>query len=134
MNRMLVVLIFSVLLISTGVHVVSAETASADTKYLGIDNYWNALRMQINITTDQPGKFVYLENYYSIDSSGKSKFYSSERYFDGYLNATSLNIQTLRPKDRAGQSYTIIELVLILNGNRTVYSYDLRRLWAGKGI
>lgn len=97
--------------------------------YLGIDNYYNALKMRINITTTETGKLVYVENYYSKDGYGILKFYSNERYFDGYINSTNMSIFILRPKDRYGESYSIIEMVFILNGNRTSYWYDLHKFW-----
>jgi hypothetical protein len=107
----------------------SSVAATIDTKYEGYNQNWNALDMNVNITTTEAVKLVYLENYYAIDSYGNPKFDNSKRYFDGNITPPGVFLQTLRPIDRHGGAYTFIEIVMILNGNRTLQWYDLRDYW-----
>lgn len=109
---------------TTNTSVSSKGIIYAKVRYMGVNNNYNVLKMDMNITTDETGRLTYLENYYSRDSNGEPALYSSSRYIDGYINGSNMNLQILRPKDHYGTSYSLIEMVFVLNGNRTTYWYD----------
>lgn len=100
-----------------------------NTKYVNFDGNFGVHRLTVNISVPHTGKLVYVENYYGIDSHGKPRFYSSgTRYDMGNVSGkVSINIQ--RPRHRYGGSYSLIEKVIIINGERTTLWIDYRKYW-----
>ncbi len=87
---------------------------SIRTKSLGIDRNWNAQRILVNITTEKLGHLTYIEYYYSVDSNGNPKFYSSGRYYDQKITGNKLSFEILRPR-RGSKTYTLVEAKAMIN-------------------
>ncbi len=119
------ILILTVLLLGITVQTVYGRE-QVTIKYLGWDTNYNVAKMQgiINAT----GKIVYVENYYSIDSNGKPKFYSSG---SGCRIITSgVPFEFNRPNNGRGQRYSLIEKYLLINNTKTNSTwYDLHKNW-----
>lgn len=120
-NKIIILLCAIVLLLP----IASAEHITEDAKYIGFDRNFGVHQLSVNISVKEPVNLVYVENYYGIDSSGKSKFYSSNRFYSsGVINKLHLNIQ--RPRHRYGNAYFLVEKVFIINGNRTTHWVNLK--------
>jgi hypothetical protein len=143
MNKIKIKIIFGILVL-LGVLILSAaptlaesRNTSADaplimnTKYIKFDKNFGVHLLTVNISIPHTGtgKLVYVENYYGIDSHGKPRFYSSgTRYnIENFSGNASINIQ--RPRHRYGGSYSLIEKVIIINGERTVSWIDFSKYW-----
>lgn len=85
---------------------------------LGTDQNWGAKRILIDIMSKRSGRLTYIENYYSIDSEGKPKFYSDNRYENNLINEISFEI--LRPKTKLGKPYSLIKAIVRLD-NKTLF-------------
>ena len=83
------------------------------TEYLEYDKASGADRIKITITTDRPGTFKYIENYYMKNISGQPKFYANQEHYKGNLTDTiSFNIS--RPT-RMGEPYPFVKAIVVFN-------------------
>lgn len=100
-----------------------------NTTYVKFDENFGVHLLTVNISVLHDGKLVYSENYYGIDSHGKPRFYSSgTRYDMGNVSGkVSINIQ--RPRHRYGGAYSLIEKVIIINGERTTLWIEYSQYW-----
>lgn len=119
-------LIFAVLLAgnaqqdtSENVTVKTKTVFSIRTKSLGIDRTVNLQRVLVNITTERSGHLTYIEYYYSVDSKGNPKFYSSGRYYDRKIKSGRLSFEILRPR-RGSKTYTLVEARVMID-NKTIF-------------
>jgi len=127
-KRTLFVLVLSVALIGLS-GASQAKIPDCSVTYLGWNSNWNSAELRVDITPPEPGRLVYVENYYSVDSEGKPKFYSSSRLFDEVVGTQKVSFNILRPKDGRGTRYSLIEKVFIVNGDRTTAWVDLHKYW-----
>jgi len=91
------------------------ESQIKNTKYIGIDTNYNVHLFSVDVTLKSPGKMVYVENFYSVDSRGSPKFFSSRRVDAGSV-AGSITMNIERPKHRYGGSYQYVEKLIITDG------------------
>lgn len=114
----------SVVLIGTA----SAGTQVENVKYLGYDISWNALNMQMVVTATEPTVITVVENYYSFDSSGKPRLYSSLRILDKKVVNGSQDIWYSRPVDRYLSAYSLVETILYTPNFRTSWWVNLKNI------
>lgn len=108
--------------------VANARVDVEQVNYIGYDRYWNALDMQMIITSTEPTQITIVENYYSTDSSGNPKFYSSNRILDKETVSGMNDIQYRRPVDRHFSAYSQVETIVFSPTMRAVWWIDLTSL------
>lgn len=119
-------LIVAILILFTSIGIVSAEPTQVNTKYLEFDELYGVHRLTSDIYLKEPGKLVYVENYYGLDGNGKPKFYSSGRFYDGKV-VGKVHLDIERPRDRFRTAYMLVEKVFIVDGIRSTTWIDLRQ-------
>lgn len=92
--------------------------AAINTKVLGFNSTWSAFDVLVNITITKLGYMVYIEEYYTVDSSGNPKPASSGRYYEANITGKNITFQILRPPPRSGKSYNLVRGVVLLDGKR----------------
>ena len=119
MNKIITILFILISMIGI-TSATTEENPIVNVKYTGFSDITNTENVNIHISGFISGKLVYLENYYSIDSFGKPKFYSSLRHEENNYNGETLSFNLQRPADRYGVSYTFVETKIF-----TIYNNDV---------
>lgn len=122
--------IISLLVILVLINTVTATGGSftETTKYKKFDRNDGVHILTIDIKIPDKGNVEYMENYYSIDSHGELKFYSSSKFFSGEVNQSVL-IHIERPRHHYGSSYKFVEKIYNINGIRTKVLIDFSKYW-----
>ena len=96
----------------------NAVKFSIHTTYIGFDNNWFSSIMLVNITTPKFGHLVYVEEYFTVDSSDNPKPVTSKTYYDNNVKENNISFQILRPLSRSGKFYSMIRAVIMVDGER----------------
>src|SRR3990167_1224531 len=91
---------------------------SINTTYIGFDNNWFSSKILVNITTPKFGRLVYVEEYFTVDSSDNPKPVISTTYYDSNVGENNISFQILRPLSRSGKFYSMIRAAIIVDGKR----------------
>lgn len=99
---------------------------SIHTEYLG-DNKsaWGFSDMLVNITINRLGHLIYIEEYYTEDSSEDPKFVTSRSYYNDNITDNDISLQIMRPFSRSGTYYSLVRGVVIFD-NKRVYEKWIR--------
>lgn len=122
MKNFLIVLVAVIVLLPIGGNAQNTNENvvkfSIHTTYIGFDNNWFSSIMLINITTPKFGRLVYVEEYFTVDSSDNPKPVISKIYYDNNVKENNISFQILRPLSRSGKFYSMIRAVIIVDGER----------------
>lgn len=107
---------------------IAVARTNFNVKFLEYDTDVGYPRYLVTIQTSEEGHLTYLENYYSIDSHGEKKFYSSKVFYRGNITTGNMTLETYRPKSRSGATFSLIEMVLRINNDTVLTKWrDLHK-------
>jgi len=123
-------ILIAIAVISLMVNTVSAVSGvfTETTKYKKFDERTGLHILTIDIKIPEKGYIKYYEEYFSVDSYGQLKSFSSSTFFSGDVNHNIL-IHIDRPKHRYSSSWKFIKKHYVINDIKTTVLIDFSKYW-----
>lgn len=92
-------------------------------KILGVNNTFDKQIAIVNVTTNNPGHIVYLEEYFTLNDSGQPTFYKRQKLYEDNMQGNSLLLKVTRSLDEKKNPY-LVNAVIILDNKTFVKSLE----------
>ena len=114
-----IVLIFSTI----GIAEENKTKVIAISKDIGIDSASGKYIVLVNIATNKIGHLIYMEEYYSKNSSDRLKLDSRIMYYNDTLQNNTLVLKIKRPLDKNGEQYDYVKAVGFIDNEKILDSW-----------
>lgn len=112
----LIIILFPTVIMATQNENITKVTIR--TESLGRDRSTSQKIMLINMTINNLGHLIYIEEFYTIDSYSQPNLYDIKRFDQGNITENNLSFQILRPRKSSEMPYRLIKAIVVLNKTR----------------
>lgn len=131
MKKVLITLLVTMLLLSlSGIAQEEANDVKVSSKIMGYNKTFNREIVIINIAIDNNvgGNMTYVESYYFVNQSGKTRLGTVSKPFNTTINKNPMSIRMLRPLKTDGKPYTLIKSEVTINDKKYVKWFNLNNI------